>query len=118
MTNIICGLCRGSQNLAWASSKKRMWMTCPACEGRGVEEIFEPRFIIMKGFDVDINNQTVINTEGTIIISIKECPTKAELGVKLGKFPSLTQARKNNWKEPLALGSFFLKNVGNIEVVE
>ena len=59
MTNIICGLCHGSQNLAWASSKKRMWMTCPACKGEGVEEIFGPRFIAMKGFDVDMSKKVV-----------------------------------------------------------
>lgn len=57
MTEIICGLCHGTQNLTWKSSKERKWMACPACDGNGVEDTFGPKLIGMKNFDVEVKKK-------------------------------------------------------------
>lgn len=128
MANSICNLCKGFQNLTWSTSTGRKWMKCPACFGSGVDvsgRMGPPEiktgltyfFEFMKESNI-VSDMTML--DGAVrFISIQDCPTKAELGVRIGKFPSLTQARKNGWTQPLNVGdSFIIKKIGQIKIVE
>lgn len=42
---MICGLCKGLQNLFVAQARRRAWYPCPHCKGNGDPEPIEPATI-------------------------------------------------------------------------
>lgn len=116
-TNLICPTCQGMQNLNFTNyyTSRIKWITCPSCDGFGTKKIFGPKFIGMKGFDIEIQHTIEEFMEE---VSIKECPTKLELALKFNIFPSATQARKNGWVAALSIGEVIKIKKRKIKIVD
>ena len=70
----------------------------------------------------DFDPETLEAVEFPKILKLSELPpnpTTAHVAVALGIFPSITQARKNGWNEPLVPGEFeFTKKRKRVLIVD
>jgi hypothetical protein len=85
---------------------------CKRCNGTGTNPPVAPVFIQLHG--------TTENYGKKVIVNISDFPpnaTTAHVAAKLGLFPSIGQARKNGWTEPLEVGKIIKAKKGTMRII-
>jgi len=103
---MLCIDCHGFGSRFKPKDGKRRWLFCGMCGGEGI--VFSPRVsttkrIIMREASTAVNNGIVISR-----VELPDNATMADVMVKIGVFPSLSQARKNGWNNPITFGKHVL----------